>query len=230
MGYEIWRLNGGQASINERLAERAVIDAAIAREKNQVDLVLGGFLAAWTLPVALPAFVTGTLTGTVVATAGTASAANHACGLPIGLAGGDRVASDYVVDGSSVWIDGAALAIGGAALAYSVGPRVVSRLSSLGSSGASAAERGVGGSLPKKLGQAGEIVSASVTGLPKNTLRIPSASGARNYRVPDHLEPLAQRYAAETKNVNYQTLTSQILDDVAHVNRSGYPGRVDDFR
>ena len=49
----------------------------------------------------------------------------------------------------------------------------------------------------------------------------------KEYRIPDHLEPLGQRYIAETKNVKYQSLTYQILDDMAHVNRSGYPGRVD---
>ncbi|MGK6321437.1 putative toxin, partial [Sphingomonas sp. DT-204] len=86
---------------------------------------------------------------------------------------------------------------------------------------------GTARSLPNQLGRAGETVSAEVTGLPRNTVRIPSASGAKEYRIPDHLEPLDQRYIAETKNVKYQTLTSQILDDVAHVNRSGYPGRVD---
>jgi hypothetical protein len=90
-----------------------------------------------------------------------------------------------------------------------------------------AAETVTARSLPNQLGQAGEAVSAEVTGLPRNTLRIPSASGAKDYRIPDHLEPLDQRYVAETKNVKYQTLTSQILDDMAHVNRSGYPGRVD---
>lgn len=82
-------------------------------------------------------------------------------------------------------------------------------------------------SIANQLGRAGEVVSAEVIGLPKNTIRIPSASGAKDYRIPDHLEPLDQLYIAETKNVKYQTLTSQISDDVAHVNRGGYPGRVD---
>ena len=37
----------------------------------------------------------------------------------------------------------------------------------------------------------------------------------------------AERYIAETKNVDYQYLSSQLLDDKAHVLRDGYPGRVD---
>jgi hypothetical protein len=35
------------------------------------------------------------------------------------------------------------------------------------------------------------------------------------------------RYIAETKNVNRQGLTRQLLDYAAHVQRGGYPGRVD---
>lgn len=79
---------------------------------------------------------------------------------------------------------------------------------------------------PQGLGRAGEAVSSDLTGLPKNTTRIPSASGQRAYRVPDHMS-INQRYIAETKNVNRQSLTSQILDDKAHVLRGGGPGRVD---
>jgi hypothetical protein len=81
--------------------------------------------------------------------------------------------------------------------------------------------------VPSQLGDVGEAASAELTGLPKNTLRIPSASGARDYRIPDHLDPLDQRYIAETKNVKYQSLTLQLRDDAAHVLRGGYPGRVD---
>jgi len=78
-----------------------------------------------------------------------------------------------------------------------------------------------------ELGRAGELVSSELTGLAKNTSRIPSASGQRMFRVPDHLEPLDLRYIAETKNVSRQSLTSQILDDAAFVTRGGMPGRVD---
>ncbi len=78
-----------------------------------------------------------------------------------------------------------------------------------------------------ELGRAGELVSSELTGLVKNTSRIPSASGQRMFRVPDHLEPIDLRYIAETKNVSRQSLTSQILDDAAFVTRGGRPGRVD---
>jgi hypothetical protein len=83
-----------------------------------------------------------------------------------------------------------------------------------------------GGSAPVRVGQAGEAASSGVTGLPKNGTRIPSASGKKAYRVPDHMDG-AQRYIAETKNVNKQYLSSQILDDKAHVLRDEMPGRVD---
>ncbi len=36
-----------------------------------------------------------------------------------------------------------------------------------------------------------------------------------------------QRYIAETKNRDYQGMSSQLLDDKAHVLRNGMPGRVD---
>ena len=89
-----------------------------------------------------------------------------------------------------------------------------------------AAVPGRGGVQPVRVGQAGEAVSSHLTGLPKNTTRIPSASGRREYRIPDHLDDL-QRYIAETKNVNKQYLSSQLLDDIAYVLREGRPGRVD---
>lgn len=76
------------------------------------------------------------------------------------------------------------------------------------------------------IGQAGETASTRVTGLPKNTVRIPSASGKKKYRTPDYMDD-SQRYIAETKNVKRQGLTSQLLDDKAHVLRGGKPGRVD---
>ena len=85
---------------------------------------------------------------------------------------------------------------------------------------------GSGGIEPVLAGQAGETVSSSLTGFPKNTVRIPSASGKREFRIPDHMDDL-ERYIAETKNVNKQYLSSQLLDDIAWVQRGGRPGRVD---
>ncbi|TPW05681.1 MAG: hypothetical protein FD124_2052 [Alphaproteobacteria bacterium] len=79
----------------------------------------------------------------------------------------------------------------------------------------------------RALGVAGEEASEMLTGLSKNTTRIPSVSGAKAYRVPDHLDPITERYIGETKNVARQSLTTQILDDAAHVTRGGWPGRVD---
>ncbi len=79
---------------------------------------------------------------------------------------------------------------------------------------------------PAGLGAAGESVSSAATGLPKNTTRIPSASGNAEFRIPDHMSN-GGRYIAETKNVGYQHLSSQLLDDAAYVTRGGVPGRVD---
>jgi len=83
-----------------------------------------------------------------------------------------------------------------------------------------------GGAGPVKTGQIGEAASTQITGMPKNTDRIPSASGKKAYRTPDHMDE-AQRHIAETKNVDYQYLSSQLKGDKAHVLRDGGPGRVD---
>ena len=71
-------------------------------------------------------------------------------------------------------------------------------------------------------GKVGEFNS----GINKNTKRIPSASGKKQYRIPDGMDD-AQRHIQEVKNVNKQGLTSQLKDDIAHVNRGGGKGTVD---
>jgi RHS repeat-associated protein len=83
-----------------------------------------------------------------------------------------------------------------------------------------------GGAKAVQAGQQGEKVGTQVSGLPKNTRRIPSASGRRAYRVPDHMTE-DERFIQEDKAVNEQYLSSQLLDDKAHVARGGQPGRVD---
>ncbi|EOM4782465.1 RHS repeat-associated core domain-containing protein, partial [Escherichia coli] len=83
-----------------------------------------------------------------------------------------------------------------------------------------------GGKNCTDLGKAGEKNSSELTGLPKNTVRIPSASGKKDYRLPDHMSGDG-RYIAETKNQNSMHLSSQLKDDIAHVTRGGAPGRVD---
>jgi RHS repeat-associated protein len=83
-----------------------------------------------------------------------------------------------------------------------------------------------GGVDPVRVGQHGEAVSTELHGMSKNTRRIPSASGKREYRVPDQMDP-AGRYIGEVKAVQKQHLSSQILDDKAYVLRGGSPGRVD---
>ncbi|MED9122286.1 RHS repeat-associated core domain-containing protein [Escherichia marmotae] len=83
-----------------------------------------------------------------------------------------------------------------------------------------------GGKNCTDLGKAGEKNSSELTGLPKNTVRIPSASGKKDYRLPDHMSGDG-RYIAETKNQNSMHLSSQLKDDIAHVTRGGVPGRVD---
>ena len=72
--------------------------------------------------------------------------------------------------------------------------------------------------------QAG-AVGESNSGIPKNTTRIPSASGKKEYRIPDGMSK-DQRRITEVKNVNYQHLSSQLKDDIAHVNRGGKKGTV----
>ena len=71
------------------------------------------------------------------------------------------------------------------------------------------------------LGQLGEKNS----GITKNTLRIPSTSGSKDFRIPDGMSK-NQRQIFEVKNVNYQHFSSQLKDDLAHVNRGGGKGTV----
>ncbi|BED44329.1 TPA: type VI secretion system tip protein VgrG [Escherichia coli] len=77
-----------------------------------------------------------------------------------------------------------------------------------------------GGKACTDLGKAGEKNSSELTGLPKNTVKIPSASGKKDYRLPDHMSGDG-RYIAETKNQNSMHLSSQLKDDIAHVTRDG---------
>jgi len=83
----------------------------------------------------------------------------------------------------------------------------------------------MGGALPVKQGQFGESVGIELTGLPKNTKRIPSASGKAKYRIPDHMDSTG-RFIAEDKAVSYQYLSTQFLDYKAYVMREGGPGKV----
>ncbi len=78
----------------------------------------------------------------------------------------------------------------------------------------------------REKGARGEINASDITGREKNTKRIPSASGQKEFRVPDQMDE-AQRHLTEVKNVNEQGLTSQLLDDKSHSTRGGVPGRVD---
>jgi hypothetical protein len=71
------------------------------------------------------------------------------------------------------------------------------------------------------LGQIGE----KNAGIKKNTTRIPSASGKKDFRIPDAMSK-NQRRITEVKNVNYQHFSSQLKDDLAHVNRGGKSGTV----
>ena len=82
-----------------------------------------------------------------------------------------------------------------------------------------------GGAAPVRAGQFGEKVGSKVSGLPKNTRRIPSASGKKEFRIPDHMDE-AGRFIQEDKAVKEQYRSSQLLDDKAYVLRGGYPGRV----
>lgn len=60
-----------------------------------------------------------------------------------------------------------------------------------------------------KLGREGEAAA----GIIKNTKRIPSKSGSAEYRIPDEL---GNGIIGEVKNVKYQELSSQLLDDLAY--------------
>ena len=41
------------------------------------------------------------------------------------------------------------------------------------------------------------------------------------------MEPVSERYIAQVKNVEYQSRTVQLQDDMAHVMRGGWAGRVE---
>jgi RHS repeat-associated protein len=75
------------------------------------------------------------------------------------------------------------------------------------------------------LGKIGEEAGSAATGLPKNTKRIPSASGKKDYRIPDHMDGTGT-FIAEDKNVKKLHLSSQLLDNKAYVSRRGRAGRV----
>jgi len=62
-------------------------------------------------------------------------------------------------------------------------------------------------------------------GIIKNTKKIPSKSGKVDFRVPDEMSN-DERLIKEVKNVNYQYFSSQLKDDIAHVNREGGEGIV----
>jgi RHS repeat-associated protein len=83
-----------------------------------------------------------------------------------------------------------------------------------------------GGAEPVRTGQAGEAVGTEMSGYPKNTRRIPSASRKKDYRVPDHMNDTG-RHIVEDKAVDSQYLSSQLKDDKAFVLRDNAPGRVD---
>ena len=71
------------------------------------------------------------------------------------------------------------------------------------------------------LGQIGERNA----GITKNSKTIPSYSGKKKHRVPDGMSD-DERKISEVKNVNYQYLSSQLKDDLAHVNRDDGEGVV----
>jgi len=83
-----------------------------------------------------------------------------------------------------------------------------------------------GGAGPVRVGQIGEKIGTQVTGYPKNTRRIPSASGKKDYRVPDHMNDTG-RHIVEDKAVKKQHFSSQLKDDRAYVLRDDGAGRVD---
>ena len=72
-------------------------------------------------------------------------------------------------------------------------------------------------STPQALGKLGEQLS----GLIKNTERIPSATNTANYRIPDGLNHVTQTLS-EVKNVNYQSFTNQLKDSLIHAQNTGY--------
>jgi RHS repeat-associated protein len=97
---------------------------------------------------------------------------------------------------------------------------------SRGGAGSSGSPQKKGGAEPVRIGQSGEEVGTEISGLPKNTRRIPSASQKRAYRVPDHMDK-EERFIQEDKATKKQHLSSQLLDDKAHVLRDFGSGLVD---
>jgi hypothetical protein len=71
-----------------------------------------------------------------------------------------------------------------------------------------------GGKGPNDAGQAG----MDRTGLPQNTVRIPSSSGKRDYRVPDYL---SDTRIVESKNVDKLHYSSQIKDYLNYAQQNG---------
>jgi hypothetical protein len=69
----------------------------------------------------------------------------------------------------------------------------------------------------RQLGQQGEAVS----GVVKNTERIPSLTGTAKYRTPDGLNTTT-RTIDEVKNVGYQARTNQIRDNIAFAQQNGF--------
>lgn len=67
----------------------------------------------------------------------------------------------------------------------------------------------------RELGFEGE----SLSGIPKNTQRIPSDTGTAKYRIPDGLN-WNTRTLSEVKNVRYQSLTNQLRDNLAFVQKN----------
>jgi RHS repeat-associated protein len=69
----------------------------------------------------------------------------------------------------------------------------------------------------RQIGQQGEALS----GVVRNTERIPSLTGTAAYRTPDGLNRVA-RTIDEVKNVGYQARTNQIRDNIAFAQQQGF--------
>jgi len=69
----------------------------------------------------------------------------------------------------------------------------------------------------RQLGQEGEALS----GVVRNTERIPSLTGTAKYRTPDGLNRTAKTID-EVKNVSYQARTNQIRDNIAFAQQKGF--------
>jgi hypothetical protein len=70
---------------------------------------------------------------------------------------------------------------------------------------------------PQALGRAGEELS----GLTKNTERIPSATKTANFRIPDGLDH-STKMVSEVKNVKYQSFSNQIKDSLIYSKNNEY--------